>query len=193
MGLITPLNLLYAISLAALVAIYMRARSRPTIEVSSLMLFEEIPAPVAKSRFLRLDLLFWLEALALGALTLAVSGLYLRTHQAPGPNRRDALVFDLGAGMGAMGENGVTRLDDARRAATKIIASAAPGTRFTILGYALEAQTAGALGSQAHDARTALAALAPSAVAARPAALRAPLIHARGADRIDLFADRPPP
>ena len=193
MGLITPLNLLYAISLAALVAIYMRARSRPTIEVSSLMLFEEIPAPVAKSRFLRLDLLFWLEALALGALTLAVSGLYLRTHQPPGPNRRDALVFDLGAGMGAMGENGVTRLDDARRAATKIIASAAPGTRFTILGYALEAQTAGALGSQAREARVALAALAPSAVAARPAALRAALIHARGADRIDLFADRPPP
>ena len=71
----------------------------------------------------------------------------MRTNQAPGPNRSDALVFDLGAGMGAIGENGITRLDDARSAASKIIAAAPPGTRFTILGYALEAQTAGALGS----------------------------------------------
>jgi hypothetical protein len=187
------LNLLYALSLAVLVAIYLRARSKPTIEVSSLMLFEEIPAPVANSRLLRLDALFWLEALALSAMSLAVAGLYLRSHQAVGPNHRHALVFDLGAGMGAVDDRGVSRLDGARRIASRIISDASLGDQFTVLGYALEAETTRAAGSQAPDARKALAALVPAAVAARPAALRAALIHARTADRIDLFADRPPP
>src|ERR1700729_602114 len=140
MSLITPLNLLYAISLAALVAIYMRARSRPTIEVSSLMLFEEIPAPVAKSRFLRLDLLFWLEALALMALTLAVAGLYLKSMRPAGYFRRHALVFDLGAGMAATADN-QTRLDEARAAANRIVNAATANDEFSIISYALEAQT----------------------------------------------------
>jgi hypothetical protein len=191
-GLLSPLNLLYAASLAALIAIYLRARSRPTIEVSSLMLFEEIPAPVAKSRLLRLDLLFWLEALALGALTLAIAGLYMRTNQAAGQNHRHALVFDLGAGMGATSETGGTRLDEARRTATQIIKDSAAGDQFTVLGYSVDANTH-ASGARGQETRDALAALAPTSVAARPAALRAALIHARTADRIDLFTDRLPP
>ncbi len=193
MGLLSPLNLIYGISLAALVAIYLRARSRPTIEVSSLMLFEEIPAPVAKSRRLRLDLLFWLETCALGALTLAIAGLYLRTNQTVGRNHRHALIFDLGAGMGAVSEGGGTRLDEARRTAARIIDDAPAGDQFTVIGYALESQTTRATGSSLQQARDAIAALVPAAVAARPAALRAALIHARAADQIDLFADRPTP
>ena len=50
-----------ALSLALLVLIYLRSRSRPTIEVSSLMLFDEAPAPVASVRHVRIDPLFWLE------------------------------------------------------------------------------------------------------------------------------------
>jgi len=192
-GLLNPLNLLYALSLAALVAIYLRALSRPTIEVSSLMLFEEVPAPVAKSRLLRVDRFFWLEAFALGALTLAVAGLYLRVNQPAGRNHRHALVFDLGAGMGAIGDHGSSRLDQARRVATQIIANAPVNDRFTVSGYALEAETIRAAGLHPRDARNALAELAPAAVAARPAALRAALMRARTADSIDLFADRPPP
>jgi len=195
-GLLNPLNLLYALSLAALVAIYLRALSRPTLEVSSLMLFEEVPAPVAKSRLLRVDRFFWLEALALGALTFAVAGLYLRVHQPVGRNHRRALVFDLGAAMGATDDDGSahpgSRLDEARGIAEKIIANAPVGDRFTVSGYALEAETIHAPGGDPHEARDALAALAPQAVAARPAALRAALMRARGADQIDLFADRPP-
>jgi hypothetical protein len=192
-GLLNPLNLLYSLSLAALVAIYLRALSRPTIEVSSLMLFEEVPAPVAKSRLLRVDRFFWLEALALGAMTLAVAGLYLRVSQPAGRNHWHALVFDLGAGMGAIGDHGRSRLDEARRVAAQIIADAPIGDRFTVSGYALEAETVRAAGLRPHEAREALAALAPAAVAARPAALRAALMRVRTADRIDLFADRPPP
>jgi hypothetical protein len=193
-GLLNPLNLLYALSLAALVAIYLRALSRPTIEVSSLMLFEEVPAPVAKSRLLRVDRFFWLEALALGAMTLAVAGLYLRVNQPAGTNHRHALVFDLGAAMGATtDDHGSSRLDEARDAAAQIIANAPAGDRFTVSGYALEAETFRAAGSGPQEARNALASLTPAAVAARPAALRAALMRARAADRIDLFADRPPP
>jgi hypothetical protein len=191
------LNLLYALSLAALVAIYLRARSRPTVEVSSLMLFEEVPAPVTKSRLLRIDRFFWLEALALGALTLAVAGLYLRVNQPAGRSHRHALVFDLGAGMGAIGDHGSSRpssrLDEARRDAAQIIANAPPGDRFTVLGYALEAETIHGAGARPLEARNALAALALATVAPRPAALLAALIRARPADQIDLFADRPPP
>lgn len=193
MGLLSPLNLLLGISLAALIAIYIRARSRPTLEVSSLMLFEEIPAPVARSRILRLDLLFWLEALALGALTIAAAGLYVRINRASGPGRQHVLVFDLGAGMGAVNQGGETRLDEARRIAGQIIGDAPASDRFTVLGYALEAETAHNVGSGPQAARDALKALRPVAVAARPAALRAALIRARSADQIDLFADRAPP
>jgi hypothetical protein len=192
-GVLNPVSLLYALSLAALVAIYLRARSRPTIEVSSLMLFEGVPAPVASSRLLRIDRFFWLEALALGAITLAVAGLYMRVYQPAGRNRRHALVFDLGAGMGAVDDHGTSRLDQARRAAAQIIANAPAGDRFTVLGYAVEAETIRAAGALPAETRNALAALAPDAVAARAAALRAALMRARTADEIDLFADRPPP
>src|SRR5258708_39282057 len=89
MGLFTPRNLAYLASLAVLVAIYLRARAKPTLEVSSLMLFDEIAAPVASSRVLRTDLMFWLEMAALGALSMALAGLYIRspTPAAPHPAR----------------------------------------------------------------------------------------------------------
>src|SRR5215831_3062703 len=110
----------------ALVAIYLRSRARPTINVSSLLLFEEIPAPVAKSRILRVDLLFWLEVLALTAMTLAAAGLYFLGPRPVGRHHSHALVFDLGAAMEA--RNGrLSRLDQARTLARWLIASSAAG------------------------------------------------------------------
>jgi len=41
--------------LALLILIYLRSRSRPTLDVSSLMLFDEAPAPVASVQHVRLD------------------------------------------------------------------------------------------------------------------------------------------
>jgi hypothetical protein len=192
MGLLAPINLLYAASLAALVLIYLRARSRPTIEVASLMLFEEVPAPVAKSRFLRLDSPFWLEALALFALTLAIAGLYVKNMRPPGHFRRCALVFDLGAAMGATAD-GHTRLDEARQAANRIIDAASRSDEFSIITYALEAQTPLPMTNRKTDVRTALDALRTVDVAPRPAAARAALIRARSADSINLYSDRPLP
>ncbi len=193
MGFLTPLNLLWlAGSLTLLVLIYLRARARMTVEVSSLMLFEEIGAPVIQRRMLHLDALFWLEAAALSALSLALAGLYLRVTQPITTYRTHALIFDLGAAMGARDGHG-SRLDAARAAALEIVARGPAGTRFSIIGYDLGAHGSHAASADRGATRAALAELAPAAVAPRPAALKAALIRAREAAQIDLFSDRPPP
>lgn len=191
MGLLNPVNLLYLLSLGVLVAIYLRARSRPTLEVSSLLLFEEAAAPVANRRILRFDLLFWLETAALSALGLALCGAYLRMSPPPAHHRHRALVFDLGAAMGAR-DGRSTRLDEARLWAERIVSAAAPGDRFSVIGYALEAHVIRAETGSLAAVRAALNGLSAQAVPARPAALSAALAAARGARQIDLFDDRPP-
>jgi hypothetical protein len=190
-GFFSPGSLLCGFSLVVLVAIYLRSRARPTISVSSLMLFEEIPAPVAKSRILRVDLPFWLEALALAAMTLAAAGFYLLGPRPVGGHQLHALVFDLGAAMGAS-EGGVSRLDEARRRARRLISAAPAGDGFSIIGYALEARTLFAPSTSREELFAALDKLQPMAVGGRPAALRAALLDARGAATIDIFADRIP-
>ena len=191
MGFLNPQNIIYGLSLALLVLIYLRSRSRPTIEVSSLMLFDEAPAPVASVRQVRLDPLFWLEMATLAALTLAIAGLYVMRPPSPGHGRSHALVFDLGAGMSAHDASG-TRLDQARHDALEIIDQAPIGDEFSVIAYALEAQVRPPQTANRADLRKALDDLVPMAVPARTAALRAALIRAHGASEIDLFADRPP-
>ena len=192
MGFLDPRNLLWGLSLAVLVAIYLRSRARPSIDVSSLMLFDEVPAPSASVRQVRFDLLFWLEAAALAALTLAIAGFFVRLPERPAHGRSHALVFALGAGMTAA-ENGSSRLDRAKREALDLIHDAHPEDQFSIITYALEANLAQAPTSDARELRAAIGKLDAIAVATRPAALRAALMRARGAAEIDLFADRPPP
>jgi hypothetical protein len=190
-GLLNPQNFIYGLSLALLILIYLRSRPRPTIEVSSLMLFDEAPAPLASVRHFRIDPLFWLEMATLTALTLAIAGLYVMRPRTPGHGRIHALVFDLGAGMSAREGSG-TRLDEARRDAMEIINQAPVGDEFSVIAYALEAQARHPQTANLADLRKALGDLVPMAVPARTAALRAALIRARGASEIDLFADRPP-
>jgi Aerotolerance regulator N-terminal len=190
-GLLNPHNIIYGLSLALLVLIYLRSRSRPTIEVSSLMLFDEAPAPVTSVRHVRIDPLFWLEMATLTALTFAIAGLYVMRPPSPGHGRIHALVFDLGAGMSARDGSG-TRLEQARREAMEIIDQAPLGDEFSVIAYALETQVRHPQTANLAGLRKALDDLVPMAVAARTTALRAALIRARGASEIDLFADRPP-
>jgi Ca-activated chloride channel homolog len=190
-GFLNPNNFIYGLSLALLVLIYLRSRSRPTIEVSSLMLFDDAPAPVASVRNVRIDPLFWLEMLTLAALTFAIAGLYIMRPPSPGHGRSHALVFDLGAAMSAREGSG-TRIDQARQQAMQIIDQAPVGDEFSVIGYALEAQVRHPQTANLVDLRKALDELVPMAVPARTTALRAALIRARGASEIDLFADRPP-
>ncbi len=191
MGLLDPRNLAYLASLAVLVAIYLRARAKPTLEVSSLMLFEEVAAPVASSRLLRTDLMFWLEMAALGALSMALAGLYIRRAEPAAHHQAHALIFDLGAGMGAREDSG-TRLDEARRQALEIVAAARTGDSFSVIGYALEATVQHAPTSHLADVRQAINELKPAALPARAAAMRAALMRARGTAEIDVFTDRAP-
>jgi len=190
-GFLNPNNFIYGLSLALLVLIYLRSRSRPTIEVSSLMLFDDAPAPVASVRNVRIDPLFWLEMLTLAALTFAIAGFYIMRPPSPGHGRSHALVFDLGAAMSARDGSG-TRIDQARQQAMQIIDQAPLGDEFSVIGYALEAQVRHPQTANLVDLRKALGELVPMAVPARTTALRAALIRARGASEIDLFADRPP-
>ena len=191
MGLLNPRNLAYLASLAVLAAIYLRSRTKPTLEVSSLMLFDEIAAPVVSSRVLRTDLMFWLEMTALGAVSMALAGLYLHATTPSAYHQARALIFDLGAGMGAR-EAGATRLGEARRQALEVVAAAKPGDTFSVIGYELEATVHRAATSHLADVRQAIGELKPAALPARAAAMRAALIRARGASQIDVFADRAP-
>lgn len=192
MGFLVPANLLWALALAVLVLIYLRSRSRPTLEVSSLMLFDDAPAPVASVRHVRLDPLFWLEVAGIGALVLAIAGLYAMVPVRASRGRSHALVFDLGAAMSAR-EGGTSRLDLARQAAFKIIAGAPAGDEFSVITYALEAQVPAPQTANLAVVKAAIASLAPLAVAAKAAALSAAIIRARGSSEIDLFTDRNPP
>ena len=177
MGLLNPLNLLLGLSLAALVAIYLRAQARPAIQVLSLALFDEAPAPVARSRILRVDLLFWVEAAALATLTLVAAGFYVRMAAPVNRPLRRALIFDLGASMNAVDANG-TRLTAAQRHARALVDGAPPGDQFKVVGYALDARVMRAEVSRKRDIERAVDALRATAVAARPAALRAALNNA---------------
>ncbi|MGB6553360.1 MAG: BatA domain-containing protein [Candidatus Binataceae bacterium] len=192
MGFLVPANLLWALALGVLVLIYLRSRSRPTLEVSSLMLFDDAPAPVASVRHVRLDPLFWLEVAGITALVLAIAGMYAMVPVRADRGRSHALVFDLGAAMSAR-EGGTSRLDLARRAAFKIIADAPAGDEFSVITYALEAQVPAPQTANFAVVKTAINSLAPLAVAAKAAALSAAIIRARGSSEIDLFTDRPPP
>ncbi len=191
MGLLDPLNLLFGLSIGVLVLIYLSARSRSTVEVSSLLLFEEAQVSVSKIRFLKPDLLFWLEVLGLATLSLALAGLYLKMVPAPSSHRRHALVFDLAAGMGA-GEGRQTRLDQAKSQALDMVNSAAPGERFAVVGFAAQAEVMRYFTADLTAVRSSIKALRPYDVAAAPAALAAALMRVRDADRIELFAPRLP-
>ena len=192
MGLLNPNSLLWASSIAILLAIYLRSRSRPTLEVSSLLLFDEAAAPTARVKHLRLDPLFWLEMAALGAITLALAGLYVRSSPTGSRGRTRALVFDLAAGMGAREGRG-TRLDLAKQQALAIVDDAPAGDRFSIIGYALEAEMIHSETSNRDAIRNAIAGLRTMAVPGRRAAQSAALMRARAAGEVEFFADRRPP
>jgi hypothetical protein len=192
MGLLSPLYLLFALSIGVLVLIYLTARSRSTVEVSSLLLFEEAQIAVTKARFLKLDLLFWLETAALATLCLALAGLYLKMAPAATGHRRHALVFDLAAAMGAR-EGNHSRLDLARSEALALVNSAAPGESFAVVSYAGQAQVERYFTADLAAVRSSIKALRAYDVATAPAATAAALMRVRDADEIDLFAPRLPP
>jgi hypothetical protein len=191
-GFLSPIYLLFALSVGLLILIYLTARSRSTVEVSSLLLFEEAQVAVSKARFLKLDLLFWLETAALVTLCLALAGLYLKMAPAATSHRRHALVFDLAAGMGAR-DGRHTRLDQARAQALALVSEAGPGESFAVVSYAAQARVERYFTADLAEVRTSIENLRPYDVATAPAAFAAALMRVRDADEIELFAPRLPP
>src|SRR5271166_1443310 len=191
MGLLSPPNLLYGASLLALAIIYFRSRSRPTLEVPSLLVFDEQPAPVASAGRFRTDLLFWLEAIALAALVLSAAGLYANAPVTADRSRRRALVFDIAAAMEAREDDGI-RLDMAKREALKIVDRATADEQFAVIAYAMEASTIRPSTANLDSVRRAILALKSEAIPMRPAAFNAAIMAAREADRIEVFSDRLP-
>ncbi|HKD67927.1 MAG TPA: VWA domain-containing protein [Candidatus Binataceae bacterium] len=192
MGFLNPLYLLFCLSIGVLILIYLSARSRSTVEVSSLLLFAASQISVSKARVLKLDSLFWLEAAALAALALGLAGLYMKMAPIPTGHRRHALVFDLAAGMGAR-KGSRSRLDEARSEALSMVASAAPGERFAVVSFSSQAQVERYFTADLAAVRSTIEALRPYDVATQPAALAAALMRVRDADVIDLYAPRLPP
>jgi hypothetical protein len=192
MGFLNPLYLLFGLSIGILILIYLSARSRSTVEVSSLLLFEEAQISVSKARFLKLDLLFWLETGALATLSLALAGLYLKMAPLPTGHRRHALVFDLAAGMGAR-EGSQSRLDQAKAQALSMVSAASPGEAFAVVSFAAQAEIERYFTADLTAVRSAIKALRPYDVPTAPAALAAALMRVRDADEIELFAPRLPP
>jgi len=190
-GLLNPNHLLWAISLAILLAIYLRSRSRPMLEVSSLLLFDEAAAPTARVRHLRIDPLFWLEMAVLAAITLALGGLYVRSARASTRSQNRALVFDLAAAMAAR-EGGGSRLDVAKKEAHALVNAAPERDRFSIIGYALEAELVHPETANREAIHHAIDGLRAMAVPGRRAAQSAALMRARAAGEVEFFSDRKP-
>jgi hypothetical protein len=191
MGLLQPLNILYALSLLALVVIYLLAGHQPKLTVSSLMLFEQVPSRITKRRF-RSDVFFWLEVAALSALSLAAAGLFFKLTPSLSRPKRWALVFDVGAGMGAR-EGSTHRIDIAKRRALALVSDARAGDEFSVVAYANEARTLMALSSDVATVRDAIGRLTVEDTVSRPAAFAAALNVARESDRVEIFAARLPP
>src|SRR6516162_7207560 len=191
MGLLSPLNLLYGLSLIALAIIYFRSRSRPILEVPSLLLFDEQPAPIAGAARFWTDLLFWLEAITLAALMLAAAGLYVNGSVRGDRARRHALVFDTAAGMAAQERSG-TRLDIAKRDALRILDRGSEGEQYQVVGFASQARTIRPASGSKDSIRRAILSLKTESVAMQPAAFDAAMMVARDADLIEVFADRVP-
>jgi hypothetical protein len=191
MGLFEPLNILFGLSLAVLVAIYLFAGRQPKLTVPSLMLFDQIATQINKRRF-RSDLFFWLEAATLSALSLAAAGLYLKLAPTQTHPRRWALIFDAGAAMGAR-EGSVERIALAKRQALAIVGGARAGDQFSVISYAVEAHDVLALTSDRLAVARAIESVRVDDTASRAAAFTAALSMARDADQIEVFAARLPP
>ena len=140
MGFLDPINLLFGLSIGALILIYLSARSRSTVEVSSLLLFEADQVPVSRVRFLKLDLLFWLEVAGPGD---ALPGAR-RAVSEDGPDCRPAIAgtrwFSIWRREWARCEGRQTRLEEAKAQALDMVRSAAPGERFAVVGFASQAE-----------------------------------------------------
>ena len=189
-----PAAWLLAGLLAVLVALYLWERSRRTVEVPSLLLWQVIPTSTARATRFVPDWLFVLQALVLILLVAGLAGPYLSRPPSGRPSERAVLVLDCSASMQAH-EGPATRFELARRAVRDRIAALGPEDEVMLIAAGPQPAVAVAPTTDHAEALRQLAALEPTDARANlDAALAAALRGTARADRtthVALFTDTP--
>lgn len=190
-----PLGLTVLGLLAPLIALYVLRVQREPRQVGSTWLWRAAERDLlARKPWRRLTpfVSLLLEALALIALALALSGPALRSEAIAGDTV--AFIIDGSASMGTLEADGRTRLALAKERAKKLIGSLAPGSRAMLLEAGREPHVRAPLDRDFTKLEAALAALEPrdeEGALARSVALAADkLRQLEGERRIVLLTDR---
>jgi len=189
-----PLAWLFAGLFAVLIALYLWERSRRTITVPSLLLWQVIPQSTARATRFIPDWLFVLQALLLLLLITGLAGPYLSNAPAGRASERAVLVVDCSASMQAR-EGPDTRFELARRAVRDQIGRLAADDEVMLIAAGPQPAVIVPPTSDHAEALRQLAALAPTDTRADlDAALAAAQRAAARADRttrVALFTDAP--
>ena len=149
--------------LVPLVLLYVLKVRRERLKVSSTWLWASAQRDLlARSPFRKLvpQVPLLLQALALILLALALAHLATRSRQIVGDSV--AIVVDASASMGALDENGKTRLDLAREAALGVVSSLAPGSSAMVVEAGREVSVVSAFDDDPKRLRAAIRKLSPT-------------------------------
>ena len=122
LGFARPFGLLALVALAVLVWLRLRERRQRALDVPSLLLWATVRDDRERRRF-QIDLSFLLQAAALAAIALALGLPYGSGGADESPARRVVFVFDTSASMQTMEPAGITRFEQARKAARAVLGS----------------------------------------------------------------------
>jgi hypothetical protein len=190
----TPAAWLLASLLGVLIALYLWERSRRTVDVPSLLLWQAIPTATARAARFVPDPLFALQALVLLLLVAGLAGPLLSSRPDARAGERAVLVLDCSASMQAL-EGPVTRFELAQRALRDQIDALHPDDEVMLVAAGPQPAVALAPTRDHAEALRQLAALEPSDARANlDAALAAAHRGAARGDRrtrIALFTDTP--
>ena len=189
-----PTAWLLAGLLAVLVALYLWERTRRTVAVPSLLLWQAVPrATTRATRFLP-DRLFFLQALLLLLLVAGLAGPYLSSMPGGRAPERAVFVLDCSASMQAR-EGPDTRFDLARRALRERVAELHADDEVMLVAAGPQPAVAVAPTTDHAEALRLLAALEPTDTHANLDAALATAQRAAGrgdrTTRIELFTDTP--
>lgn len=160
LGFARPLGLLALLALAVLVWLRLRERRQRALDVPSLLLWAAVRDDRERRRF-QIDLSFLLQAAAIGAIALALGLPYGTGGAGTAAARRVVLVFDTSASMQTMEPAGVTRFEQARRAARVMIGSLGAGDESMVIAVDTQPRVALALTRDHTAVAAAIEALEP--------------------------------
>lgn len=122
MGFLDPAALLFSALGGVLIALALWERRRPTVDVPSLLFWQQVPEDRVRATRWRPDLLLLLQLLLLGAVVGGLARPYLGGAASTDTAVRHVFVLDVSASMQAREADG-TRFDLARRALRRRIAT----------------------------------------------------------------------